>query len=658
MMRRSNVWVGFLLGCIAMLTLQSTIILQPPHATSLSFSTASSLYSSSSSFATDCHGLAGMKVLLVEVHLEGNLGDEMETTPFLQELKRCDIHITAVLSRWLERPEQRIGSGSVREHALIDVIHRHASLDNLSMQDYQAVILAPGPWRLCLLQEHWPYHIDIFMSGSILPEQQMIQPGRGDCDLSKRFKSWNPSLVVVREPYSLGLLQEVQALEGVTTYMSGDLSNSFQPVNSTLNYWKGMYQKLDQRILIFARGSNAENVVLAKGWNIELTTLMNGNVSLPATKVIFATSSPLEDAAWMLEGQQNFAHMQEHQFVQCHTVEQLWALISQSTHVYTDRYHPGVVAHLFGKPVTVLEYKEEQSKLVGLAQLAASQKYSPVAIRNEYNAHAFQLLRDTLRRLKDRDPKTIRTYAKGDDDSPTKMEVDHTVDNEHVVVGEQPYAIVVGMPKSGTTSIYQFFTCSGYHTTHYCCCGSNATEYPCAGGKLFSQQLRDNLQEGRPLWQGTGDKFVHAQLDGESMTESYILPQHYNLKELDESAPRAVWILPLRPAAKWKHSVQKWLDLEERLRVVYQRNYPSAQTTNFDLETFYQNHTEMIRNFCRKHRQSPKLCVEVDIDDPEAGKHLAKHFQNAIPTCWGKHNTGPFFQGFSSQGVAINGQSK
>ena len=27
----------------------------------------------------DCHGLEGAKVLLVDVHLEGNLGDELET---------------------------------------------------------------------------------------------------------------------------------------------------------------------------------------------------------------------------------------------------------------------------------------------------------------------------------------------------------------------------------------------------------------------------------------------------------------------------------------------------------------------------------------------------------------------------------------------------
>jgi len=65
-----------------------------------------------------------------------------------------------------------------------------------------------------------------------------------------------------------------------------------------------------------------------------------------------------------------------------------------------------------------------------------------------------------------------------------------------------PYAIVVGLPKSGTTSLYHFFSCSGYPTTHYGLCGSNATEYPCDGGKLLSEQLKEILHAGRPLWLG------------------------------------------------------------------------------------------------------------------------------------------------------------
>merc|ERR1711988_1992674 len=69
----------------------------------------------------DCDGLAGMRVLLTKVHMEGNLGDELETTPLLKELKRCKIVTISVLSYWIGHPD-RLSARSVREHSLMDEI--------------------------------------------------------------------------------------------------------------------------------------------------------------------------------------------------------------------------------------------------------------------------------------------------------------------------------------------------------------------------------------------------------------------------------------------------------------------------------------------------------------------------------------------------------
>ena len=460
------------------------------------------------------------------------------------------------------------------------------------------------------------------MGGSILPEQS-------NYNLSECLGDWNPSLFVVREPYSMGLVQGL----GFPIHMSGDFSHGFQLVNSTWNYWKNVYGKLEERILIFTRGSNADNVISVHGWNVELVTLMDGVVSVPLSHVIIATSSPMEDSTWIQNFQQQNPRFREHQFVQCQSVEQLWALVFHSTHVYTDRYHPGIVGYHYGRKVTVLNYKEEETNLVGLVQLMTTD--SSAIIQKEHNMKAFELMRDTLRQLRDRAPAGVAPRS--------TTEINPTTSPS---VGEQPYAIVMGLPKSGTTSIYHYFSCSGFHTTHYCCCGTRATEYPCPGGKLLSQQLRDNLDAGRPLWYGTGDKVVHAQIDGESPTETYFLPQHHQINEIHESAPNAFWILPLRSAKSWKNSVQKWLDMADRLRAVHQRHYPNM---DFDLESFYDQHTALIRDFCQKHR--PNLCVEVTIDDPEAGKILSQRFRNGVPRCWGQHNAGPFFQTLKPSGL-------
>jgi hypothetical protein len=216
---------------------------------------------------------------------------------------------------------------------------------------------------------------------------------------------------------------------------------------------------------------------------------------------------------------------------------------------------------------------------------------------------------------------------------------------------DEPLAIVVGLPKSGTTSLYHFFSCNGYYTTHYCCCGSNQTQYPCTNGRQMSQRLQDNLQQGRPLLKGiaSGRNVVHTQLDGESQgTYSYFLPQHYFLDQLDQAAPHAIWILPLRPPAKWKRSVQQWLDLEHRLKKEYHQRLspstvPDLENDDF-LMDFYQRHTQRIREYCRHHRRGSCIEVEIDEDPDDVGRRLERFFPGTRAKCWGRHNTGPFFQ--------------
>lgn len=216
---------------------------------------------------------------------------------------------------------------------------------------------------------------------------------------------------------------------------------------------------------------------------------------------------------------------------------------------------------------------------------------------------------------------------------------------------DEPVAIVVGLPKSGTTSIYQYFVCNDYQTTHYCCCGSDSSEYPCKNGRQMSEQLYDNLMAGRPLLQALGSfpttttskGVVHAQLDGElfhNKKEPYFVPQHYYLDELHSAAPHATWILPLRSAEGWKQSVERWLDMGDRLRQSYEYHYPNLIKEEWNLVDFYQQHTDAIRRACKRYGRK---CVEVPVTDT-AGTVLEKAFPGTKASCWGRHNAGPFFQ--------------
>jgi hypothetical protein len=178
-------------------------------------------------------------------------------------------------------------------------------------------------------------------------------------------------------------------------------------------------------------------------------------------------------------------------------------------------------------------------------------------------------------------------------------------------------------------------------------------------GRQVSDQLQDNLRQGRFLWEGLQESKVHSQLDGEvfhrSVNYDYFLPQHYLLEELHHSAPNALWILPLRSSPEqWQRSVQQWLDLGDRLQRLYyqqQQHYHTNSTMlpNNDkdfLAHFYQLHTERIRSFCHRHGRP---CIEVEIDDPSAGTTLARAIPGTNASCWGAHhNAGPFFQAFSA----------
>lgn len=167
----------------------------------------------------------------------------------------------------------------------------------------------------------------------------------------------------------------------------------------------------------------------------------------------------------------------------------------------------------------------------------------------------------------------------------------------------------------------------------------------------MSEQLYFNLKAGRPLLEGTTTTFrtalkgvVHAQLDGElfhNEKEPYFVPQHYYLDELHAAAPHAIWILPLRSSEGWKSSVEKWLDMGDRLRQSYQYHVPNSK--DWDLANFYHLHTEKVRQACEKYKRK---CIEIEVND-NAGTVLEEAFPGTRSSCWGRHNAGPFFQTLS-----------
>jgi len=236
--------------------------------------------------------------------------------------------------------------------------------------------------------------------------------------------------------------------------------------------------------------------------------------------------------------------------------------------------------------------------------------------------------------------------------------------------------ITVGFPKSGTTSLHNFFTCSGVSSQHFCCCGDESDHPPCSK-KTMAVCVLENMAQGRKMLEGCGDYEAYCQIDGERPVQRkrsppdfnrngvlledgslefhdlstpagrqemyrHFLPQHFQLQRLHEDYEAATYVLPLRNSTEWAISALNWFQMRGRFVNEYMAHNSSLQRPGKAgamqfLVRIYNEHTEYIRQFVKAHPQH-KL-IEFHISDPSAGEKLADAFglqYNAA--CWGHHN--------------------
>ena len=230
--------------------------------------------------------------------------------------------------------------------------------------------------------------------------------------------------------------------------------------------------------------------------------------------------------------------------------------------------------------------------------------------------------------------------------------------------------IVVGYPKSGTTSVWRAFTCAGIVSQHFCCCGDTSDHPPCTKITM-ARCILENMARNRSMLEGCGNYEVFTQIDGErpvsvnsqgqkgvlmedgswkiyahntfnerQMMMRHFLPQHFYLERLHKEEPNATYILPLRDSIAWANSAFNWFQMRGRIINEYMAFNSSierpgkARALRF-LARVYDEHTHYIRDFVRKY-QSHAL-FEFNITDPNAGNMLSKAI--GIPEeCWGHHN--------------------
>lgn len=202
----------------------------------------------------------------------------------------------------------------------------------------------------------------------------------------------------------------------------------------------------------------------------------------------------------------------------------------------------------------------------------------------------WQVWSDVAHIIARRWPSSIRLFSAPTSSAsqPLSVRVQHAKLHRHNAT--KAPIVVVGLPKAGTSSLFEYFRCLGIdYTQHWYCCGKqpDAQSPPKSASSTkndrgssqattettvtyMSDCLRYNLQNKFPLLDGCGDFDIYTELNGphRDLTQPanyhyktgkkprIFLPQYFHLKELHEAAPAATWILNTRPVEDWIRSVQ------------------------------------------------------------------------------------------------------
>jgi len=218
---------------------------------------------------------------------------------------------------------------------------------------------------------------------------------------------------------------------------------------------------------------------------------------------------------------------------------------------------------------------------------------------------------------------------------------------------------VTSLPKSGATSVHEYFACGGvpsFHRTTHACRGRQSECHSLA------DCIRDNRQRNRPPFQSCGEYYYYYEDDSKNYTtstrvfsdtghedsDSCFLPSWSALDEIHQAYPTATWLHVVRDLAAWHASVSRhrqaaivrhWKkcqaaapasdDSTAVFSLLGQNNATAAEA----LTAFYKAHAARIRHFVATH---PSLTyVQVSLQDPAIATQLQQEFGVAA-TCWGQ----------------------
>jgi len=210
---------------------------------------------------------------------------------------------------------------------------------------------------------------------------------------------------------------------------------------------------------------------------------------------------------------------------------------------------------------------------------------------------------------------------------------------------------VPSLPKSGTTSIWQYFNCGGHRASHqWVKINETYTEQTGAC-------IQRNINHSQPAFENCGTYDVFTDTGFANFVPStttggfanYLLsssaattvatkcyyPSVEALEAIYEHYPNATFVMVVRNSTSWYNSMANWGEgsLLQRWKACGTLNLSATNTSPQDFMRFYDWHTDNIRRFVKAH---PSLTyIEVQMESKETGAILEREI-GIDSKCWAK----------------------
>jgi hypothetical protein len=248
----------------------------------------------------------------------------------------------------------------------------------------------------------------------------------------------------------------------------------------------------------------------------------------------------------------------------------------------------------------------------------------------------------------------------------------------HIQYSSKKPVLVLGLPRSGSLAVHNFFTCNGVRSSNYCCSSSGnssnitqntSTRFPCGEEETTCGAcVLENFNNHLHPFQGCGDYEVYSQFDVETGDPfAWFLPQYFTLPVLHEAHPESTWILNRRNSSKqWATNVLHWysvsnrlmnsfgmeyhlnasvdpekareptnrkmIDLEVKAAIIRAENATEHERRLHELQDVYERHLDQVRAFAKENSHT---LIEINVDDSiDAGKILATSFPSTRGDCF------------------------